>query len=140
MNLVKYRNNKLDPFDWDIDNFINKLFYSFPKEPTKPPLTISYCDSDGERVKLQLAVAGFKEEDIKIFYEQNNLYLEGSNQERDNVPDKFKVKFSYKIPVSENVDISAAEVSLLDGILTVSIPLIKPEAKRTYLLNKDPTT
>ena len=118
-----------DPFQ----EIIDLLFYTFPVEP-KPPIALrSYdTDEDPNNISINLAVAGFKEEDIKVYVDRNTLCIEGDNSKRD-IPEKFKTSFIRKFPVKDQVQLEEASVSLVDGILSINIPVKKPEECRKYL-------
>jgi len=121
---------------------LSTFFWSFPSDP-KPPI-VATCvgkkivDLNGkeslpEAVELQMAVAGFKKEDIKVWYEGNTLHVEGSNLHRSSIPSKFQSSFERVFPVEKRLDLTSAETSLEDGILTVKIPIKPPQNNRTYL-------
>lgn len=121
-----------------LNNLFDMFFYSFPHQEHKPPITMRGLKTkDGTSysgVEIQFAVAGFKEEDLKVWNEGQVLNVEGNNLRRENVCEKFQCPFSRKIALQENLDIEKAEVSLADGILAISIPLKNSEESRRYLL------
>jgi len=124
----------------EFDSLFNNLFYNFPKE-VKPPLDTNIVKSGGgvEKVILQAALAGFKEEDVKVWYEDNTLFIKGSNikesQENTILP-KFLSNFQWKFPVSEKIDLKNSEVTLKDGLLTIVLPVINPVKEKKFLLGK----
>ena len=82
---------------------------------------------------LELAVAGFKKEEIKVYTEEGNLYIEGL---RDDSPIETEYiyrglafrRFSraWKMPD----DLQVAEVTHSDGLVSVIFRKIIPEAQR----------
>ena len=117
------------------DDLFNELFYSFPTE-VKPPLAqkiIKDEDSKPRSIVLQSAVAGFRQEDIKIWHEDRQLHIEGDNMSNTGILDKFRTSFSWKIPVSEMVALDRIDVKLEDGLLTLDIPIEEPTKNRKYL-------
>jgi len=82
----------------------------------------------GERLVLQVAVPGLKQEEIRINGSQDVLTVSGerrlaapdghTTQRRERLPVRFCRSFA--LPVRADVD--HAEASLKDGILTVSVP------------------
>jgi HSP20 family molecular chaperone IbpA len=120
------------------DDLFNSLFYNFPQE-VKPPYSQKIqTNKDGVAtgVVLQLAVAGFKMEDIKVWYEDRELHIEGDNRERDGVLDKFKTSFSWKVPVSDKITLEKSEINFEDGLLTINIPIEEPAKSRKYLFGR----
>jgi HSP20 family molecular chaperone IbpA len=120
----------------EIDQLINYLFYSFPTD-TKPPLTVEEYrwDDNGDGVLISMALAGFKEEDLSVYVEDDILHISGDNTARE-IPEKFKAKFNHAFPVKKNLDLTKAEVKLESGILSVTIPLISPDKSRSYLFGE----
>jgi HSP20 family molecular chaperone IbpA len=84
--------------------------------------------------QIQFAVAGFEEEDIKIYFEGRTLVIEGDNLKHDNVSAKFKCSFNRKISIRENLDLEKADISLKNGILNIVLPVKDPKKNRTYIL------
>jgi HSP20 family molecular chaperone IbpA len=121
-----------------MDRIFDSLFYNFPKE-IKPPVCYQINKDEKGTVKditLQLAVAGFEEEDLKIWNEDNVLFLEGDNTKREEVLSKFRKSFSWKLPTADHIDLDSTKISFKNGLLTLSIPIKIPAKKRKYLLGK----
>lgn len=114
-----------DPFS------VEDFFYSFSKEPKPPTATrIVYSDAketDVEAIDIQLALAGFASEDVKVTYDNQVLTIEGSNQSTKGISDKLSCSFKKKFAVTEKMDLPNAKVTLKNGLLSVIIPLKKPE-------------
>jgi len=82
---------------------------------------------------LELAVAGFKKEEIKVYTEEDNLYVEGL---REDIHDETEYiyrglafrRFSrvWKMPNDLKVD----NVTHSDGLISVNFKKIIPEAQR----------
>jgi len=82
---------------------------------------------------LELAVAGFKKEEIKVYTEEDNLYVEGL---REDIHDETEYiyrglafrRFSrvWKMPNDLKVD----NVTHSDGLVSVNFKKIIPEAQR----------
>jgi HSP20 family molecular chaperone IbpA len=121
-----------------LDELVNRLFYRWD-DHIKPPASIgatSLNSTEYEDVKIQFALAGYKEEDLKVYYEKNVLFIEGSNEHRENVFSKFKNTFKHAVPVSKELDLSQTKVEFSDGLLTIRIPINKEETYKTFLLGK----
>lgn len=127
-----FGNCLLDP------GLLDFFFYSWPKNDPKPPGTWRAIreKEEGEYsgIELQFALAGFKEEDLKVFQQGRDLVIEGDNTNRAEVAEKWKSRFQKKISLQEKLDISAAEVSLFDGILSIKVPLLKALREKKFLL------
>jgi HSP20 family molecular chaperone IbpA len=122
-----------------LDKLLKDLFFGVDFE-SKPPCEVQReLDSSGvlRSAIIQYALAGFKEEDIKVYHENNVLYISGDNlYQKDKVASKFRSRFSYEIPVSRQLDLSEAEVSFENGLLSISIPVSKDKPSRQYLFGK----
>jgi len=121
---------------WDFSNLVDDFFFSFPADP-KPPVSWAVVGEEDQSVVIQLAVAGFKEEDIKVWHENKTLRIVGDNTKREGLSTKFSCKFDRAWRLSDKLDVSKTEVKLEDGILAITIPIIKPEVKRTYFFGEE---
>lgn len=113
--------------DAAVDEFFGNVF-SNPKAVSKYPLTDVYT-KDGIAY-LEIAVAGFAKEDIKIELTEDSLRITGSKQEepqeqreyikRDIAKRNFDVAYSLMFPV-DHID-----AGIVDGILKIMVvPTIK---------------
>ncbi len=131
---------RLAPFSFpqlpSIDDLVDDFFYSFEKNP-KPPIDISLVlGEDREEIlgwKIETALAGFKEGDVRVYSEGQKLFIEGDNT-KNKLSDKFSSNFCHTFATSNKLDLSAAEVKLENGILRVFIPIKDLESERNYLL------
>lgn len=135
-----------------LENIFEQFFYSFPHSEPKPPISIRplhtvYEEGQGDGqtvvttrtsivsgVEIQFAVAGFEEEDLKVWFEDRILCVEGNNLRRENVAEKFQCSFSRRISIRESLSVEKAEISLKNGILAIMLPKQAPEEGRRYLL------
>lgn len=117
-----------------LDSLFDSLFYNFPKE-IKPPVTteIRYDGRVPKNVLIQVALAGFSEEDINIWCEDNNLCISGDNTKKEGILDKFKTQFEWHWPVSKKLSIENTKIDFTNGLLTIDIPVIVPEKKKIFL-------
>jgi HSP20 family molecular chaperone IbpA len=121
-----------------VENFISDFFYSFPESP-KPPTAsrLIYEDTDdGDLVgpdakviafEIQMAVAGFNKEDIKVSHDNRVLTIKGTNKKDKSIVDKLSCTFEKKYAVNEIMDLSNTKVKLKNGLLSVIIPIKIPE-------------
>lgn len=119
--------------DWT--DIIDQFFFGWPKE-TKPPMANDVIlDKDGnvEGVRVQLALAGFNEDEIKVHVDNydRRIYVSGDNTARENILAKFKSKFEYSIPCSGKLALTseAVKVTFINGMLNIEIPVIEKKQK-----------
>ena len=135
--MVLYPSSVITPMD-----LLDRFFYNWPKNDPKPPAAWRpLCEEiDGKieyrGLEIQLAVAGFKEEDLEVYQQGRELIVEGDNSHRVEVDPKWKSSFKKKISLQEKLDIDAAEVEIFDGILSIKVPLHKSLREKKYLLGK----
>lgn len=124
---------------------LDRFFYNWPKNDPKPPAAwrpiLEEDQEEGKNptyagLEIQLAVAGFKEDDLQVYQQGRDLIVEGDNSHRAEVDQKWKSTFKKKISLQEKLDIDAAEVNLFDGILSIKIPLRQAHKEKRYLLGK----
>lgn len=141
----------------EIDEIINTLLFptryskSFTNVGTTyPPYNIIKI-SDSETV-LEVAVAGFKENEIKVVVENGYLKISGKKENNDTANYLYKGigtrSFEKSFALSKDTKVERAEYA--DGILSVFVKYEIPEEKkpkqipitrgeRIYLVEKDDT-
>lgn len=104
-----------------------------------PPADI-YEDQEGDLV-FELATAGYKEEEISIKFEDDYLKLSITPSKTEETRKylqkgikKCEVKSKYFVPAVK-YDASLAEAKLLDGILTIRIPIREAAKPREVKIN-----
>lgn len=137
---MRHRNIHFYPAHAILDDAVNEFFgqvFSNTKAVPKYPLTDVYL-KDGI-AHLEIAVAGFTREDIKIELNEDSLRITGTKPEepveegreyikRDIAKRNFDVAYSLMFPV-ENID-----AEIVDGILKVVVTPAKQE-KQTKLID-----
>ena len=95
-----------------------------------------------DQFTVELAIAGFDKNDLKVFTEDNQLFIEGIKPEQDKIRDfpdylykgiaERNFKWSLKLPEYAEV----RKTSLINGILSVDILINLPEEKKpkTYII------
>jgi len=92
---------------------------------------------DDYKYVIELAVAGFGENDISIELKDHILNVEG-NRERRREPEKYvhkgisARKFKRSFRLSEYTEVVGAE--LKDGILAIGLEVVLPEEKRPQMI------
>ena len=92
---------------------------------------------DGEKTLVEVALAGYSKDDIKVVVEDATLSIEGSgepdNEDRQHLhrgiaKRKFKTSFS----LAEYVEVVSADFR--DGLLTVALEQVVPEEKQPKVI------
>ena len=117
-----------------IDDYLN----SFWDTPTTnyPPYNLVQINNVVSR--LEIALAGFKKDDIKVFTEFGKLYVEGKKEESEDVGEfvhKGLAQRSFQRIWQITDDTKVGSVGFADGLLTVELEKIVPEhhARKDYL-------
>ena len=121
----------LSPFTIGFDNVFNSLerVRSIP-QTNYPPYNIRKASGE-ETFLIELAVAGFGEEDLTITVKENNLTIVGDLGEKDTGfvhQGISQRKFSRNFVLADDVVIQGSDLS--NGILTIYAERIVPEEKK----------
>jgi HSP20 family molecular chaperone IbpA len=124
-------------------DIFDTFFLNWP-EATKPPIDhfpIIDGDLDDESSlkgwTIQMAIAGFTEEDIEVWHDNQVLHIKGDNTSRCScISNRFKSKFHRKLAVANKLNLSESKVSLENGILSIEIPRATESFVGTYLFGK----
>jgi len=118
-----------------MDDYLNRFFNESPQS-NYPPYNLIQVNN--HESKLEIALAGFKKDELKVFTEFGKLYVEG-NKEESKVDGTFihqglaQRNFQRVWTVSDDTEIGSVEFT--DGLLTVELKKIVPEhhARKEYL-------
>lgn len=94
-----------------------------------PPYNIKNLPND--KAQIELAIAGFTKKDVKITYKENIITVEGNRGEDDGDYAHKGIaarNFVQKFAIADDVVVNGA--SLEDGLLTIDLERILPEAKK----------
>jgi|TARA_B110000908_G_C10007976_1_gene337220 molecular chaperone IbpA len=119
-----------DPFFIGFDRMIDRMSRSTPGQQSYPPYNI--IRTGDETYELQLAIAGFKYDDLDITLKEGMLSIEGkqdSDDERKYLHKGISAR-SFKRTFTLMETIKVDNASLVDGILTVFLENIIPEEKK----------
>ena len=121
----------LSPFTIGFDNVFNSLerVRSIP-QTNYPPYNIRKASGE-ETFLIELAVAGFGEEDLTITVKENNLTIVGDLGEKDTGfvhQGISQRKFSRNFVLADDVVIQGSDLS--NGILTIYAERVVPEEKK----------
>lgn len=104
-----------------LDNLFDNLFWNLPKESGKPPTDILAFKDEPKKFHVQLAVAGYSEENLRVSIEGRILKVEGDNTKNEKVSPKFRSKFQKVWTVQDSVDLESTEVTFENGLLDITI-------------------
>lgn len=132
MSLIK---RKPEFFDTDLLDFPNRFFdSSFFRDREFPMVNIRNLDNE---FKVELAVPGYRKEDLKVEVAEGVLTVSSDNkEEKESTQDGWKRRefrynsFSRSFQLPENADADKVNADFKDGVLNLSIPK-KAEAKPT---------
>jgi len=139
--LAKILDKNIDSFDRVFSNlYLDSYKDSFFSKPVFEEfgkhLRTNYGENENEYF-IHLQLPGFKKEDLKIKFEENNLIISSELEKENEKSDKnfFRKEFekksfkkTYSLP--KNIDKEKIEASLTDGVLDILIPKKKEENKK----------
>ena len=118
-----------------MDDYLDRFFNDSPQS-NYPPYNLIQLNN--HESTLEIALAGFKKDELKVFTEFGKLYVEGSKEE-SKVDGTFihqglaQRNFERVWTVSDDTKVGSVEFT--DGLLTVQLNKIVPEhhARKEYL-------
>ena len=118
-----------------MDDYLNR-FWDEPTNSNYPPYNLIQVNNVESR--LEIALAGFKKDELQVFTEFGKLYVEGKKEESQDVGE-FVHKglasrsFSRVWTIADETEIRGVEFT--DGLLLVQLGKIVPEhhARKDYL-------
>lgn len=101
--------------------------------------TDQYWDKSGN-LNLEVPLAGYKKEDISLSVEEDNLVLSVKKHERNKdvkyVQESIRKKeLVRKWYINDTFETSAISTSFVDGLLRITLPVKKPEEKKSKKIN-----
>ena len=141
-NLARYHAANLpDLFDKitknsrGMDDYLNR-FWDLDTTSNYPPYNIVQVNNVESR--LEIALAGFKKKEVKVFTEFGKLYVEGKKEESKDAGEfihKGLAQRSFQRVWTISDDTEVRSVKFEDGLLTVELGKIVPEhhSRKEYL-------
>ena len=119
-----------------LDDYLNRFWDTPSSVQNYPPYNLVQINN--VLSKLEIALAGFKKDDIKVYTEFGKLYVEGKKEESEDVGEfvhKGLAQRSFQRIWQITDDTKVGSVSFADGLLTVELEKIVPEhhARKDYL-------
>ena len=116
-------------------DYLDRVF-DFQEQSNYPPYNLVQLNN--HESKLEIALAGFKKDEVKVYTEFGKLYVEGKKEEPE-VDGEFVYKGlaqrSFERVWTVSDDTKVGSVKFEDGLLTVELNKIVPEhhARKDYL-------
>ena len=142
-NLTRYHVENLPDFmkivrqnGIGMDDYLDRFFNVTPSQSNYPPYNLISVNNVESR--LEIALAGFKKEEVNVFTEYGKLFVEGKKKDKETESEYFHqglAQRSFKRAWTLSDDFEVRDVSLEDGLLTVKLGKVVPEhhARKDYL-------
>ena len=117
-----------------LDGYFNKFFDE--TVTNYPPYNLIQVNNTESR--LEIALAGFKKEEVNVYTEYGKLFVEGKKKDKEEGSEYFHqglAKRSFNRAWTLADDYEVRDVSLEDGLLTVKLGKIVPDhhTRKDYL-------
>ena len=117
-----------------LDDYLNR-FFNETSTQNYPPYNIVQVNNVESR--LEVALAGFKKKEVKVYTEFGKLIVEGNKEEKEDTEFAFKglAQRSFERSWGISDDTEVQKVEFEDGLLTVKVGKIVPEhhARKDWL-------
>ena len=111
-----------------MDDYLDRFFNSDFPQSNYPPYNLIQLNN--HESKLEIALAGFKKDELKVFTEFGKLYVEGKKEEPKDDREfvhKGLAQRSFQRGWTVTDDTKVGSVKFEDGLLTVDLNKIVPE-------------
>ena len=117
-----------------MDEYLNR-FFNETTQQNYPPYNIIHVNNVESR--LEIALAGFKKKEVKVYTEYGKLVVEGNKDKKDDVDYAHQglAQRSFNRSWAISDDTEVRDVKFEDGLLTVTVGKIVPEhhARKDWL-------
>jgi molecular chaperone IbpA len=117
-----------------LDEWFRRFDTAFETHSNYPPYNL-IKESDTQ-FRLEIALAGYKKEDIEVTTEWNKLFIKAGkiDEDSDQYLHRGMAKRAFTRSWALSDDVVVGDVSLVDGLLSVNISRVIPEhqKKRVY--------
>ena len=117
-----------------MDDYLDR-FFNDARTENYPPYNIIQVNN--VETRLEIALAGFKKKEVKVYTEFGKLIVEGNREEKEDKEFAFKGlaqrSFSRSWGIADDTEVQKVEFE--DGLLTVTVGKIVPEhhARKDWL-------
>ena len=118
-----------------MDDYLDRFFNAPTQTSNYPPYNLVSINNVESR--LEIALAGFKKKEVKVYTEYGKLVVEGKKEEKEDVEYQYKGlsnrSFNRVWTISDDTEVR--DVKFQDGLLTINLGKIVPEphARKEYL-------
>ena len=118
-----------------MDDYLDR-FFNVPQQQNYPPYNLVQLNNHESR--LEIALAGFKKDEVKVYTEFGKLYVQGKKEQSEDVGEyvhKGLAQRSFERVWTITDDTQVGSVGFDDGLLTVELSKIVPDhhARKEYL-------
>ena len=119
-----------------MDEYFDRIFNLHETTSNYPPYNLVQVSNVESR--LELALAGFKKEEVYVYTEYGKLFVEGQKEDRETDTQyvhKGLAQRSFKRAWTLSDDTEVREVTFEDGLLTIKLGKVVPEhhTRKDYL-------
>lgn len=118
-----------------MDEYFDRLFNVHESSTNYPPYNLIQVSNVESR--LELALAGFKKEEVNVYTEYGKLFVEGQKESREdtNYVHRGMAQRSFTRSWTLSDDTEIRSVTFEDGLLSVNLGKVVPEhhARKDYL-------
>jgi HSP20 family molecular chaperone IbpA len=128
---------KINEHSIGMDDYLGKIFTEFNETNSNyPPYNLIQVNNVESR--LEIALAGFKREEVNVFTEYGKLFVEGQKEDTESDRSfihKGLAQRSFKRAWTLSDDTEVREVIFEDGLLTIRLGKVVPEhhSRKDYL-------
>ena len=119
-----------------MDEYFNRLFNQHETTSNYPPFNLVQVSNVESR--LELALAGFKKEEVNVYTEYGKLFVDGRKEDKENDTNYVhrgvaQRSFTRSWTLSDETEVRS--VVFEDGLLTITLGKVVPEhhARKDYL-------
>ena len=125
---------RIQRYSIGLDDYLNRFFNETTTQ-NYPPYNIVHVNNVESR--LEIALAGFKKKEVKVYTEYGKLVVEGNKEQKDDADYAHQglAQRSFQRSWGISDDTEVQKVELEDGLLTVTEGKIVPEhhARKDWL-------
>jgi len=126
-----------------MDDYLDRFFNSDYPQSNYPPYNL--IELNNHESRLEIALAGFKKDQLRVFTEFGKLSVEGTKEESENngsFVHKGLAQRSFKRVWTVSDDTKVGSVKFEDGLLSIELKKIVPDhhARKDYLGGSDNET
>jgi HSP20 family molecular chaperone IbpA len=119
-----------------MDEYFDRIFSLHETSTNYPPY--NFIKVSNVESRLELALAGFKKEEVHVYTEYGKLFVEGQKEDKEsdaNYIHKGLAQRSFKRAWTLSDDTEVREVTFDNGLLTIRLGKIVPEhhSRKDYL-------